>query len=79
MIGLSLVIYSCLSSILELGNPSLYLLLNFIVLVAMGVILPIILHVSQLQTTTIKDDAGRKLMTLCMLIALATVIYSIVF
>jgi len=78
-VGLSPAIYSCLSSILDPGNPSLYLLLNSIVPVVVGVILAVILHLSQLQMTAIEDDADRKFMILCTLIALATAIYSIVF
>eukprot|EP00253_Pinus_taeda_P001892 PITA_01892 len=78
-VGLSPVIYSCLSSILDPGNPSLYLLLNSIVPVVVGVFLAAILHVSQLQMATIEDDADTKFMILCTLIALATAVYSIVF
>eukprot|EP00253_Pinus_taeda_P009313 PITA_09313 len=78
-VGLSPAIFSCLSSILDPGNPSLYLLLNSIVPVVVGVILAVILHLSELQMTAIEDDADRKFMILCTLISLATAIYSIVF
>eukprot|EP00253_Pinus_taeda_P035672 PITA_35672 len=78
-VGLSAVIYTCLSSILDPGNPSLYLLLNCTVPLVVGVISAVILHVSQLKMAAVEDDADKKYMTVCGLIALATAVYSIVF
>jgi len=78
-VGLSPVIYTCLSSILDPGNSSLYLLLNCIVPVVVGVILAVIFHVSQLKMAAVEDDADKKYMILCTLIALATAVYSIVY
>ena len=78
-VGVSPVIYTCLSSILDPGIPSLYLLLNCIVPVVGGVISGVILHVSQLKTAAMQENADKKYMAVCTLIGLATAVYSIVF
>ena len=78
-VGVSPVIYTCLSSILDPRIPSLYLLLNCIVPVIGGVISGVILHVSQLKTAAMQENADKKYMAVCTLIALATAVYSIVF
>jgi hypothetical protein len=73
-VGLSPVTYTCLFSILDTGNPSMYLLLHCIVHVEVGVISVVILHVSELKMAAIEDDADKKYITLCMLIVLATAV-----
>lgn len=78
-VGLSTVIYTCLSVILDPGNPSVYLLLNCIVPAVVGVISAVLLYVSQSKKAVIEDDTDKKYMVLCTLIAIATAVYSIIF
>lgn len=78
-VGLSTIIYTCLSSILAPGNPSLYLLLNCIVPAVVGIISAVLLYVSQSKKAAIEEDADKKYMILCTLIAISTAVYSIIF
>lgn len=78
-VGLSTVIYTCLSAILDPGNPSVYLLLNCIVPAVVGVISAVLLYVSQSKKAVIEDDTDKKYMVLCTLIAITTAVYSIIF
>eukprot|EP01018_Ginkgo_biloba_P027589 Gb_38917 [translate_table: standard] len=76
-VGLSTVIYTSLSSIVDPRNPSLYLLLNSMVPAIVGVISAILLHISH-SKIPIEDKADHGYMLLFTLIAIATAIYSII-
>ncbi|GLJ10353.1 hypothetical protein SUGI_0126700 [Cryptomeria japonica] len=76
--GLSAVIYTCLSSVIDPGHPSSYLLLSSVVPAIVALISAILLHVSQLKMAK-EEEGDKRIMTLFTLIAIVTVIYSILY
>ncbi|KAH9305952.1 hypothetical protein KI387_010356, partial [Taxus chinensis] len=76
--GLSAVIYTSLSSIVDRGHPSSYLLLNSIVPAVVAIISAILLHVSQSKKAN-EDEGGRRKFILFTVITIVTALYSILF
>ncbi|KAH9305954.1 hypothetical protein KI387_010358, partial [Taxus chinensis] len=74
--GLSAVIYTSLSSIVDRGHPSSYLLLNSIVPAVVAIISAILLHVSHSKKAK-EDEGGRRKLILFTVITIVTAVYSI--
>eukprot|EP01018_Ginkgo_biloba_P020573 Gb_01515 [translate_table: standard] len=77
-VGLSTVIYTNLSSVIDPGNPSLYLLLNSVVPVVVCAIAALFLNVAK-PNTAVEDEKDQKNMYIFTFIAIITAIYSIVY
>ncbi|KAH9305953.1 hypothetical protein KI387_010357, partial [Taxus chinensis] len=75
--GLSAVIYTGISSLVNKGHPSSYLLLNCIVPTIVALVCAIVLHVFQSKKTNEEDKSDKRNMICFTGIAIATALYCI--